>query len=289
MVTTPYQSSYNGLTTGPNTDVQLSSIEGLRGNPSVRSLDIPKSRQNGAWAGLNYYDERVFVLNLQVFGAALSLPYETVVASVGTAFQSITDPNGQLPFEFILPDWTESRIITCRPTKGSTPINRTFSQYVADIPIEMTASDPLIYSSTLHSNSAGLPSPTAGLTFPVTFNVTFGASTGGSMIVVNAGNYITAPTFTIRGPVTNPTISFPSTGQFMTFAITLTSSDTLVVNMAARTVTLNGTANRYNTIVTGSSWFGIPPGTWSIGVASTDSAQVAALFTTTWRDAWGWA
>ena len=45
--------------------------------------------------------------------------------------------------------------------------------------------------------------------------------------------------------------------------ITLASTDSLVIDMGARTVILNGVASRYNTIVTGSSWWTIPPGTWS--------------------------
>ncbi len=285
-VTQTLQGSYNGLSFGAGTDVGLHEIDGLSGY-TTRSLDIPRSRRNGSWAGLDLIDERIFTLDLEVI--APTAPFSTVIAAVATAFQPISDPTLQLPLEFLSFDWVESRIITCRPTQGDMPIDQRFNVRDGKFAIEMTANDPLLYSSSLHSASAGLPSPTAGLTFPVTFDVTFGASTGGSMSVTNAGNYITAPTFTINGPVTNPTISFPATGQFMTLAITLGVSDVLVIDMGARTVTLNGTANRYNTVVTGSSWFGIPPGTWSIGVASTDSAAVAALFTAQWRDAWGWA
>lgn len=282
-VVTDFQCSYNGLSFGAFTDVGLTEIEGLSGF-DTRSLDIPKSRQNGAWAGLNLIDERAFTLSLEVI--APTAPFSTVTAAIATAFGPISDPDAQLPLEIRLPGWAESRIIMCRPTKGALPIDRRFSYHDGQFMFEMTAPDPLLYSSTLHSASAGLPTPTAGLTFPVTFNVTFGASTGGSMSVTNLGNYITAPLFTIAGPVTNPTISFPASGQFMTFGIALGPSDTLTVDMANRTVLLNGTADRYNTIVTGSSWFGFPPGTWSVGVASTDSAAVAAVFTVQWRDAW---
>lgn len=285
-VTESFQGSYNGLLFGAQTDVQLRGIEGLLGY-ETRSFDIARARQNGSWAGLNLIDERIFIVTLEVI--APTAPFSDVIAEVATAFQPISDPDAQLPFEFLLPGWAEPRIVVCRPTKGELPIDQRFNYHDGLFDIEMTANDPLLYSSTLHQVSGGLPSPTAGLTFPVTFDVTFGASTGGSLEVENVGNYITAPVFTITGPVTNPTISFSATGQFMTFAITLAPTDVLVVDMKNRTVTLNDTANRYNTITTGSSWFGIPPGIWSIGVASTDSAPVAAVFTVEWRDAWGWA
>ncbi|MGE0399948.1 MAG: hypothetical protein AB7T06_24750 [Kofleriaceae bacterium] len=282
-----YQGSYNGLAFGAGTDVQLVSIDGLRALPEIRSGDVPRSRQDGSWAGLNFLGERIFTALFEVF--APSQPFETVVAGVATALQNISDPNLQLPFDFQVPGWAEPRRVICRPTKGGTPINVPYVFHRAQIPVEFTANDPLVYSSTLRQASAGLPSPTAGLTFPVTFPVTFGASTGGSMSVTNAGNYITAPVITITGPVTNPTVTFVASGQFMTVNITLGPSDVLVIDMANRSVMLNGTASRYNLVTTGSQFWGIPPGTWSIGVASTDSSPVAALFTVTWRDAWGWA
>lgn len=289
-VTLPYDGTFNGLTWGPTHSLQLGPAgygTGLRSLPQIRSGDQAKARQNNYWAGLNVLGERIWVTTFDVFSPSIST--ETLLAQVSAAFQNIADPRAQLPFEFILPGWANSRFLTCRPTKANIPVDLNYQFGVVEIPVEFTANDPLLYSSVLKTASTGLPSPTAGLTFPVTFNVTFGASTGGSMSVTNAGNYITAPVFTITGPVTNPAISFPATGQFFTVAINLIVGDTLVIDMAAHTVTLNGTASRYNLVTTGSSWFGIPPGTWSIGVASTDSSPVAALFTTTWRDAWGFA
>lgn len=284
-VTTNWQGAFNGLSFGPGTDVQLSKIEGLRALPGIRSGDVPKAQRAGSYAGLDFYDERIFTVDFEVF--APSQPFESVVSGLANALQIISDPTLQLPFEFLLPGWVESRRLLCRPTKGGTPIDEWFQFNRAMIPVEFTANDPLIYSSTLHSASAGLPSPTAGLTFPVTFPVTFGSSTGGSIPVENVGNETTAPVITITGPVTNPTVSLTATGAFIKLNITLSASDTLVIDMGARTVLFNG-ASRLNTIVTGSSWWGIPKGAYSIGVASTDSAAVAAQFTVQWRDAWGW-
>jgi hypothetical protein len=281
-----YVGYFNGLTFGPGTNVQLLSIDnGLRGIPSLRSGDVPKPRQDGVNAGLDFLGPRVFTITLQPFNPAVL--FETVVSQVMTAFQVISDPALQLPFQLFLPNWVEARQITCRPTNAGLPIDQQFQFNISTIPIQLTASDPLVYSTTLHTASTTLPSPTAGLTFPVTFPVTFGASTGGSMSVTNSGNYITAPVFTITGPVTNPSVIFTATGQFMKLNITLSNTDVLVIDMGARTVLLNGTAYRFNTVATGSSWWGIPVGSWSIGVASTDATAVAAVFTVAYRDAWG--
>ena len=285
-VTIPWQGAFNGLAFGPGTDVQLSDYGMLRALPAIRSGDVSKPRQDGSFGGLNYLDERIFTTDLLVFAPVAA--FETVVGNVATAFQNIQDPSNLLPFEVLLPGWPNSRFINCRPTKGGLPVDVNFQFNQASIAIELTAPDPLIYSTVLKTSSAGLPSPIAGRTFPITFPTTFGASTGGSMSVTNAGNYTTAPVITITGPVTNPIVTFTSTGAFMALTITLANTDVLVIDMGARTVTLNGTAYRFNTVVTGSSWWGIPPGTWSIGVASSDSAPVTALFSTAYRDAWGW-
>lgn len=285
-ITTPFQLSYNGLTFGAGTDIQVSEIDGLRALPAIRSGDVPRARQDGDWAGLNYLDERIITIDMEIF-APQTQTFESAVASVAAAFQNITDPTAQLPLEFYFRGWLESRRMLCRPTKAATPVDSTFGFQHAKPVVELTANDPLLYSSTLHSVSTGLPSPTTGLTFPVTFPATFGSSSGGSMSATNLGNYATAPVITITGPVTNPVVTFVASGAFMKLNLTLGPTDTLVIDMGARTVTLNGTASRYNTIVTGSSWWTIPPGTWSIGVASSDSTAVAATFTTQWRDAWG--
>jgi Phage tail protein len=281
-----YQASYNGLTWGPGTDIQLAGIEGLTALPEIRGGDVVKPRRDGVDPGLNFLGQRVVILDLEVFAPKV-LPFATVLAQIATAFQSVNDPNDQQPMEFLLPGWSESRRITGRPTKAGYPIDVNYQFNKVPVAVEFTCADPLIYGSTLKSASAGLPSPTAGLTFPVTFNVTFGASTGGSFTVTNNGTYLSPPVFTITGPVTNPRLTFTSTGAFFALNIALGASDVLVIDMGKRSVTLNGTASRLNTIVSGSSWFGFPTGTWSIGVSSSDASPVAALFTANWRDAWG--
>lgn len=287
MALLPYQFAYNGLTWGPGCDVQLLGSDGLRGIPPLRRGDIPNPRANGSQAGLDFFDERIFTVDLQVFGAGTATPFATILTTVTNAFQMVTDPTMQLPLSLMQPGWASARQITCRPTRGGFPINPELSYSKVKIPVEFTANDPLLYDTILQTVSAGLPSPTAGARFPITFNTTFGASTGGSMNVTNSGNYSTAPIITITGPVTNPKITLGS--FFLGVNLSLANGDSLVIDMGANTITLNGTASRANTIMTGSTWFQIPPGTSSIGVQSTDSASVTALFTAAWRSAWGWA
>lgn len=278
-----YQSSYNGLTWGPGTNIQLDEVDGLRGMPTIRGGDEARPRQDGSFPGMNFLDERIITYQLEVFAPTVAV--ETVLTAIAAAFSNISDPAGQLALQFILPGWTEPRQTLCRVTALSMPVDHNFVFGDPSIDVQFTASDPLIYSSTLHSVSAGLPSPTAGLTFPVAFNVTFGSSTGGSLSCTNAGNYPTPPVFTITGPVTNPMVQLPS-GLFFGCNITLGVGDVLVIDMGNRLVTFNG-ADRYTTVMNGSTWFALPVGTTSVNVESSDASPVSATFTCSWRDAWG--
>lgn len=291
-----YQASFNGLTVGVGTDIQIDTggITGLLGSPTILSGDISKNRADGAFPGLNTLGERIFDVNLLV-AAPQILPIAQVLANIAAAFAPISDPTLLLPFQLWLPSWARARQINCRPTKFDVPMNLEYSfNYVTGV-LEFTAADPLIYDSVQSSaGPTGLPSPTAGLTFNATPNFVFGASTGGSMSVSNIGNYTTAPVWTITGPMTNPVITDNTTGLFFGVTVTLGTGDVLVIDMGAKTVTLNGTASRANQMLQGSTWFGFPgattanpTGTRSIGLSSSDSAPVTGTFTAVWRNAWG--
>jgi hypothetical protein len=276
--------SFNGLTFGGiGQDVQVLTASGVRGTPNMRTADAPWPMDDGDAPGVNTLDERVMQFALQVMGH-LSQPFETVMQTLATAFVPVQNPTLVSPLQCYLdPSWPEAKQCMARVTAATTPIDNDYSHQIAKPNVQFTAADPLWYSSTLHSVSTGLPSPTAGLTYPVTYDVPFGASSGGSASVTNAGNYATAPLITITGPCTNPYVSLGS--ATMKLNLTLGVSDVVVIDMAAMTVTLNG-ADRQNAPAFGSAWWSIPVGTYSVGVGSSDSAAVAALFTIQWRDAW---
>jgi hypothetical protein len=209
-----------------------------------------------------------------------------VLEQLTTAFQPISNPSAQQVLQFMLPGWASARQVTGRPTKGAIPIDLDYQFNVEEaIAIEFTCSDPLVYDSVLQTASTGLPSPTAGLTFNATPNFVFGASTGGSFQLTNSGNYNAPMVVTITGPCTHPVLKIGS--QFLGFNVTLGPTDTLVIDTGAQTATLNGTADRTGTIDTGSTWLTLAPGVNTVGVSSSDSAAVAAVFTGAFRNAWG--
>lgn len=287
MTLAPYQLAYNGLTFGAGRDVQLVSVTGLREAPATRGSDVPKPRRHGSWAGRTLFGERI--VNM-VLGVSVTVAgFEQTVSGMSAAFANIIEPSGLLPLTFNLsPSWATARQVTGRVTKAGYPVTLEYQyQRLSAIPVELTCPDPLIYDTATQAVSAGLPSPTAGLGFPVAFPVGFGASAGGSLQVANGGNETFYPVWTFTGPITWPSITL---GAFsLGFQVTLGAGDTLTVDTGAKTAVLNGTASRAGTIITGSQWFGIPTGGGTVGFSSVDSTPVTGTVSATLPTAsWGW-
>lgn len=148
------------------------------------------------------------------------------------------------------------------------------------------AEDPRIYtaleSSTDIAFSAGA---LTGFGFNLDFNLSFGgaASTDGAF-VNNTGNRPTPPTFTITGPCTSPSIRDETYGNILAFNITLLTGETLVIDTQYRTVRLNGTTNRRNTM-TNFDWFFLNPGETFIryGATTGTGSSLNVSFRSAWR------
>ena len=78
-------------------------------------------------------------------------------------------------------------------------------------------------------------------------------------------------------------ITVVTTGQSLTLTATLASGDYIDVDTAARTVLLNGTADRYSYLTT-PQWWGIQPGANEIRYFA--DVTTASTATVTFRSAW---
>jgi phage-related protein len=122
------------------------------------------------------------------------------------------------------------------------------------------------------------------VTFPITFPLSFGGgSAAGTVTADNTGNIEMRPIITITGPVTNPTVENETTGLSLTFSnpnqvsYTLNSGDQLVIDLDAHQIMYypDGSsigASRRNWLVSGSTWWDLPPGTSTIGFSSDDAS-----------------
>lgn len=125
--------------------------------------------------------------------------------------------------------------------------------------LELLATSYAIESETVSTLTVTLPQ-SGGVTFPITFPITFGASSGGTGTATNNGTAEAYPTITLTGPAINPTIYNETTGERIGLTLTLGASDSVVIDMARRTVLQGGSTNRMGAITTGSSFWALSPG-----------------------------
>jgi hypothetical protein len=208
-------------------------------------------------------------------GTYIDSPYmssRTIVVT-GTLYTDPNDPDSLLlqlrrdynradvrPFYFQLPGQPVRYI---NGQGGGCQYDIDTNRRIGSTPIQLTvlAGDPYIYDYPAQSSSCNLNlSSHVGMGFNAFFNMGFGgAIPGTTMTVTNSGTHRAYPIITINGPATNPVLLDSSSGITMAFAITLGTQDQLVINCQNKSVILNGTQSRRNTLA-GLNWFSVPNG-----------------------------
>jgi hypothetical protein len=219
------------------------------------------------------------------------------------------------PFYFKHPGITQ-RVVYGKPLGARYNVDQLRRLGTSPIQIQIQAGDPRQYG-TESTDIKGLASVIGGMTFPLTFPQAFNESTTtvvDALVAANGGNIATPAVLTITGPVTNPAVEHVEQGKSLAFSIALSADQTLVIDLLHRTVLLNGTTNRRNTMLNTSQWFLLQPGTnslrytgigasssggggtaWTTGEAWVGSAPwtggggggtVGTTLTATWRPAW---
>lgn len=249
----------------------------------VRSSDLQRAAKTGLVAGADYLGGRTVALTV----AIIAWDQASFTAAVA-AFEAAFAPglSGELPLKFQVPGMASGGVglIYCRPRKLSVPRDDAYFTFATEALVELYATDPLIYSDTLMDVQTGLSTPSGGMVFPLVFPLVFG-STGsfGTITVTNTGTVSTAPKFHIVGPVTNPTIRNETLDKQLTVSIVLAAGDYLDIDVAARSVLLNGSTSRYSSLTT-AQWFNLVPG--GNEIRFTAAGATAATVDVIYRSAW---
>lgn len=153
--------------------------------------------------------------------------------------------------------------------------------------VSLFAADPRIYGATLRSGeydpSASLSG--GGLTLPLTFPLTFSSTTASNLELVNSGNMPTPPIITVRGPVVNPIVDNDTLAKSIFLLYSLGSSDTIQVDVSARTIKLNG-AERLDLLdAQNTEWWELAAGTNRLRLRGAGMATDQTLLTVQYRDA----
>lgn len=243
----------------------------------VRAESSPRQADHGAWPSPAYFDPRPLTIAGGILApteAARDAAVEQLIAAV-----SLTDT------VLTIGETTPKQVTVRRSGKLLIKLE---GQCGATYSALVTAYDPRRYSTTLQSQSTGLPSVTGGLTVPVTLPISLTTIiTGGAFTLINEGSIGTRPIFTVNGPAASPSIvcTYPdgSTSQ-LAYSATLGVGDVLVIDTGDHSVTLNGTVSRRRYL--SGDWPEIPPSS-SLAVQWTAPVyDAAALLTGTCRSAW---
>jgi len=181
-------------------------------------------------------------------------------------------------------DLTGDRMATVIPADAVkvSPVN----PFAFRFQFSVLAGDPRLYDTDERVATTAFPgaaTSASGRGFPLTFPFGFGSSAiPGDVPLLNEGTAATFPRFRIDGPMTTATIRNNTTGLEMTLVYTLGVGEWLDIDTAARTILLNGTANRRSALQVGSRWPTLEPGYNAIQFRG----QGTGALTVRWRSAW---
>ena len=280
-----YAFTFNGYTLGGvGAAVQVLQTTGLEDTPPMRVANEARGFADGTFYGRDFLSGRTVTIDYLV----QSNPSQTF-RQIMEAFKAATTPQsggstaaGVLTFT--LPG-IASRRVFCRLRRRSLPVDVDYSYNFGKGSLEFYSADPRIYDEAASSLSIGLSGAQGGLTFPLTFNATFGTvAAPNTQVAVNAGTYNTKPVITIVGPVDTPTIQNVTQGSTLKMNLILAAGDTLTLDTDTRAVVLNGTASRRSSLSTSSVWFDLSPG--SNTLIFTAAAPTAATAVLSWRNAY---
>lgn len=210
----------------------------------------------------------------QYDGTYVDSPYISMrtIAITGILYTDPSDPDTLLnqlrddytsdtvrPFYFKLPS-QPIKFINVQGGGFQYPVDTNRRRGVTNIQATLLAGDPYIYDYPAQNVTIGVPTvPTVGTSFNMSFNVGFGGSIPVyTAVVFNNGTRTAYPTITLTGPITNPRLA-DGFGITMAFSISLSAGDSLVIDCKNKSVVLNGTVSRRNTLA-GTQWFTVPRG-----------------------------
>lgn len=192
-----------------------------------------------------------------------------------------------LPIDALIPIYitvfsNETYRVDCRVT--DVKVEYMTGGYISEFLIQLTAPDPLFYSTDGGDAQTAIVNRTldnGGYVTPYILPVVWDEG-GQPTIVSNSGNAIVYPTLTIHDTAHDPVITNQATGEQFALSINTTDGDELVIDMQNRTVRLNG-SDVIGNMVAGSTWWGLLVGDNSIRF-DTDTISDNGYVEVEWRN-----
>lgn len=247
-------------------------------SPSSSAETTQRSGGNGGTSSQGFYTPMVYTLKGTIMAptAALCVAARNTLSSAVTLdlFQLTVGDSGLIQHSMVK---RQDQIIWERIN----PTDRTFS-------IQVVAPDPRKFGD-LTTTSTRLPFSEGGLTFPITFPITFTGVSGTGVVRVNNPGNTQAPVWLrIDGPIPAGgwTVTHIGKKQSLTFstALALEAGEFVTVDMDRREVLAQGQAPRSG-YVTSRGWFSLDPGDNDIAFSAQNYSSTASLTVST-KPAW---
>lgn len=281
-LTTPYSFSFNGQTFGgAGSPYQILSVDGLEGLPSIRNQDDNRGYNDGMFTGQDFLGGRLVSVIFQTFGAGAT----SAQTNLNTIQQALLyQTTGTTPLYFKLPPASGDQFINARVRGFRTTIDPNYTYGFITSQVDFFCPDPRYYDNTLQTASMVVSNP-PGREYNRTYNLIYGFGTYATTTnVTNSGWTTTYPTITITGPITNVTIGNVTTGNYLNLSGSITNTDSLVIDLYNKLITLNGVSAR--NLLSSGTWFGAPPGTSQYYLTGSFTTPGLTAATVTWRNAY---
>ncbi len=280
---TPYYITLDNWTVpavdGQGTEWWASTLDGWNGSPDVRLTGQDRPQDHGQFDGPTWLGTRM----ITIAGSAIALDQTTALLARDIVSSICYDPAHLYTLQVTEPG---------RPTRragvrlnAATKVSG-LSEVAFDWQIQLKCPDPRRYADTETVVTLFPPTGATGgvqvpLTAPFTLS-TSGLSTS-SATLTNAGTVATRPIAYLNGPLVDPQIANVTAMKTLSFTITIASGDYLAIDFDRRTVLLNGTASRANTLTSTAAWWELAPGGNDIAYTAGGGAGAAVI---RYRSAW---
>lgn len=248
------------------------------GSPASTVEFTQRARGHGSTSSEAFYRDRVMVIEGLILTEAPAL----LSAAIDRLSESVTlEP-------FVLAVSETGRIRHVMAQRQGEVIPTRLNNRQAKFSIQIVAKDMRKFGD-LISASTTLPSSSGGLTWPITFPITFtGVSNTGIVQVNNTGNTQAPVWLRVDGPVPAGgwTVTHVGKKQSLTFAtsLALSAGEFVTVDMDRREVLAQGQSARSG-YVTSRGWFSLDPGVNEIAFSAANYSSTALLTVST-KPAW---
>jgi hypothetical protein len=278
-----YSFAFNGYVFGGGSSVhQILSIDGLEALPDIRNQDDDRGYFDGMFTGNDFLGGRTITITmLTLGGAGYSAQYNYNLLQA----QLLPQTSGTTPLQFQLSAAGGLQRVNARVRRNTTTVDPDYTYGYIKSQYSFYCADPRYYDDTLQTASMAVSNP-LGRTYPRVYPLLYGGgSTATTTTVNNAGWATTYPTITLNGPITNPTLGSLTQSSYITITGTYTNTDSVVIDLDQRLVTVNGSAAR-NLVAGGSTWFSAATGNNLFYLTGSGTLAGTTAATVTWRSAY---